>query len=139
MEKLFLICSICNNYVLCLQHKINKMTYSKVNNFSADMQEIAKLCKVLSHPARLSILKYLSDCKQCISGDISNEIPLSRTTVSRHLQELKKSGLIIGEIEGVKINYCICYEIVNKHNSLITDFLKKILSTENFFSCCNNK
>ncbi|MBC8320959.1 MAG: winged helix-turn-helix transcriptional regulator [Bacteroidetes bacterium] len=114
------------------------MTYSKVDVFSADMQEIAKLCKVLSHPARLAILKYLSDCKSCISGDISNEIPLSRTTVSRHLQELKKAGFIIGEIDGVKINYCICYKIMEKHSNLIKDFLKQISTPENFLSCCEN-
>jgi ArsR family transcriptional regulator, arsenate/arsenite/antimonite-responsive transcriptional repressor len=83
------------------------MTYTKSNRFDQDLQQLAKLARVLSHPARLSILRYLADCKTCISGDISNEIPLSRTTVSQHLQELKNLGLIKGEIEGVKVNYCL--------------------------------
>ena len=83
------------------------MTYSKKNAFSSDLQEIASICKVLSHPARIAILQHLSNCNTCISGDISKEIPLSRTTVSQHLQELKKAGLIQGEIDGVKMCYCL--------------------------------
>jgi len=84
------------------------MTYTKTALFDNDLQKLAGIAKVLSHPARLAILRYLAQCKTCISGDISKEIPLSRTTVSQHLQELKKVGLIKGEIDGLKVNYCLC-------------------------------
>jgi ArsR family transcriptional regulator len=83
------------------------MTYSKIDEFEKELQDLAKFARVLSHPARLAILKYLAEQKVCISGDISNQIPLSRTTVSQHLQELKSVGLIQGTIDGVKINYCV--------------------------------
>lgn len=95
------------------------MTYTKSHRFDTDLQELAKTARVLSHPARLAILRYLAACKTCISGDISNEIPLSRTTVSQHLQELKKIGLIKGEIEGVTVNYCVNSE---KIKSMIENF-----------------
>ena len=100
------------------------MTYKKSELFDEDLQQLAEVAKVMSHPARLAILRYLAKCKTCISGDISNEIPLSRTTVSQHLQELKKVGLIIGEIDGLKMNYCLC-------NSCI-DVIKK--NFESFFN-----
>ena len=102
------------------------MTFSKIDKFDDESQEIARICKALSHPARVAILKFLAKSKTCISGDITNEIPLSRTTVSQHLQELKKSGLIHGEIEGTKVNYCLCKPCIGKYRKLFDSFLKEI-------------
>jgi len=65
------------------------------------------LAKALSHPARVAILEHLAKVGVCISGDIANELPLARATVSQHLQELKAAGLIKGTIEGQTICYCI--------------------------------
>jgi len=80
----------------------------KTEVFSPKLQDLAKFAKAISHPARLSILEYLAETKTCISGDISDSLPLSRSTVSQHLKELKEMGLIRGEIDGLKINYCLC-------------------------------
>ena len=76
----------------------------KAEVFDKELQELATFAKVISHPARLAILKYLSETKTCISGDISEELPLSRTTVNQHLKELKDAGLIRGQVDGVKMN-----------------------------------
>jgi ArsR family transcriptional regulator len=80
----------------------------KTEVFTPELQELARFSKVLSHPARLAILQYLAETKTCISGDISDQLPLSRSTVSQHLKDLKELGLIRGEIDGLKINYCLC-------------------------------
>lgn len=90
--------------------------------FDDDLQELAQFAKVISHPARLAILKYLADSKTCISGDISDSLPLSRTTVSQHLKELKSMGLIHGEVEGLKINYCLCGSTIRKFKLLFNKF-----------------
>lgn len=90
--------------------------------FDGQLQQLAKLAKVISHPARLAILKHLSETKTCISGDISDQLPLSRTTVSQHLKELKKMGLIHGEIDGLKINYCLCANTIKQFKQLFNDF-----------------
>lgn len=95
---------------------------NKSEIFDDDLQELARFAKVISHPARLAILKYLAETKSCISGDISDHLPLSRTTVSQHLKELKNCGLIHGEIEGLKINYCLCGTTIKKFKSLFNDF-----------------
>ena len=104
------------------------MTYKKSELFDADLQQLAEIAKVMSHPARLAILRYLAKCKICISGDISNEIPLSRTTVSQHLQELKKVGLIIGEIDGLKVKYCICNTCIKKIKNNFEFFYNEIVN-----------
>ena len=112
------------------------MTYSKNKAFSSELQEIATICKALSHPARIAILKHLSTCSSCISGDITKEIPLSRSTVSQHLQELKKANLIEGETEGVKICYCLNSKIIKKHFGLLNKILEEISTENKFTKCC---
>ena len=79
----------------------------KTEEFSVKDNKIAKYAKALSHPARVAILQLLIKKQSCICGDIVSELPLSQSTVSQHLKELKEAGLIQGEIEGVKVCYCI--------------------------------
>ena len=74
----------------------------KTELFDKQLQDCAEYFKALAHPARLQILKYLAVTKTCITGDISDELPLSRTTVNQHLAELKKADLIQGHVSGVK-------------------------------------
>lgn len=90
--------------------------------FEKDLQDIAEFGRVISHPARLAILKYLAETKTCISGDISDNLPLSRSTVSQHLKELKSLGLIHGEIDGLKINYCFCGSTIEQYLTLFDTF-----------------
>ncbi len=103
------------------------MTTAKSELFDEDLQKLAEIARVMSHPARLAILRYLAKCKTCISGDISNEIPLSRTTVSQHLKELKRVGLIKGEINGLKVNYCLCNTCIEDINSNFKSFFDEII------------
>ncbi len=99
---------------------------SKAELFSKELQQTAVVFKALGHPARLSILKYLAETSTCICGDISNELPLSRTTVNQHLKELKALDLITGEIEGVKTNYCLNTKALLQVKKVIDSFLKDI-------------
>jgi DNA-binding transcriptional ArsR family regulator len=92
---------------------------AKISSFNSDLQDIAHYAKLLSHPARVAIIKLLAEKKTCISGDIALELPLSRTTVSQHLQELKNAGLIKGEVSGLNVNYCLDFQ---KWKSLQADF-----------------
>ena len=110
------------------------MVSAKSELFEETLQEQANLFKVLAHPARLQILQFLAATKNCISGDISDELPLSRTTVNQHLKELKDAGLIKGHVEGVKMNYCLDTEKVKEMKNLLVSFLEEIQLPENF-SC----
>ncbi|MEI6679198.1 MAG: metalloregulator ArsR/SmtB family transcription factor [Mariniphaga sp.] len=110
------------------------MVVSKTELFDIVLQDRANLFKALAHPARLQILRFLSETKTCISGDISEELPLSRTTVNQHLKELKDAGLIQGHVEGVKTNYCLDYEKVEEMRNALSEFLNEIQIPEKF--CC---
>ncbi len=106
----------------------------KLELFNEHQQDIANLAKALSHPARIAILQYLASCNTCISGDISDHLPLSRTTVSQHLKELKAIGLIKGEVEGLKMRYCINREGIKSLDSTFNELLSS-LDTDNVESC----
>jgi DNA-binding transcriptional ArsR family regulator len=83
------------------------MGTTKTEEFTVKQNKIAKFTKALGHPARVAILELLIKKQNCICGDIVEELPLSQSTVSQHLKELKDAGLIKGDIEGVKVCYCI--------------------------------
>lgn len=102
------------------------MPQAKTELFETELQSASLFFKVLSHPARLMILKYLVDCKSCFTGDISSELPLGRTTINQHLAELKKSGLLKGHISGNRTNYCIDIDRIAEMKSVISDFLDEL-------------
>ena len=83
------------------------MGATKSEEFTKAQNELASLAKALGHPARIAILQFLIKTKACVCGDIVDELPLSQSTVSQHLSELKKAGLIKGDIDGPSICYCI--------------------------------
>ena len=66
------------------------MVQSKTELFDKELAGMAEFFKALAHPARLRILQFLAESKTCITGDISDELPLGRTTVNQHLKELKR-------------------------------------------------
>jgi DNA-binding transcriptional ArsR family regulator len=83
------------------------MGLSKTEEFTVKDNKIAEYAKALAHPARIAILQLLIRKQNCVCGDIVDELPLSQSTVSQHLKELKSAGLIKGEIEGPRVCYCI--------------------------------
>lgn len=102
------------------------MGLSKTEKFTKTQNEIALIAKALGHPARIAILQYLSEQKSCVCGDIVDELPLSQSTVSQHLKELKKAGLIKGEIEGPSVCYCIDSKSLLKAKKLLGDLLHEV-------------
>jgi ArsR family transcriptional regulator, arsenate/arsenite/antimonite-responsive transcriptional repressor len=81
--------------------------------YTANQEKMARYSKAMAHPVRIFILDFLADNidKCCYSGDMAEELPIARSTLSEHLKELKKAGLIQGEINPPYIKYCI-----NKQN-----------------------
>ena len=107
------------------------MVQAKTELFSEELIEHPALFKALSHPARLQILQFLAGTNSCFSGDITEELPLSRTTVSQHLKELMDTGLIQGHVEGVKTNYCLNTDKIQKLGELTNSFFQN-LETNNY-------
>ncbi|MCB6902941.1 metalloregulator ArsR/SmtB family transcription factor [Hoylesella buccalis] len=106
----------------------------KKKQYTTDQEQIARFAKAMGHPARMAILAFLAKQESCFFGDIHEELPIAKATVSQHLKELKDAGLIQGEIETPKVRYCINRENWELARKLFAAFLGdcKCKST----SCC---
>ena len=100
------------------------MGITKTQGFNQDIISVSEVFKVLGHPARLAILEYLVKQPECICGDIVDVIPLAQPTISRHLSELKRVGLIKGSIKGKNICYCIDENVFNKSLAILNQLIK---------------
>ncbi|MBK8954851.1 MAG: winged helix-turn-helix transcriptional regulator [Saprospiraceae bacterium] len=111
------------------------MGTSKSELFTAGENELAKYAKALAHPARIAILKVLLKRNQCVCGEIVEELPLAQSTISQHLKELKAADLIIGEVEGPAVCYCINKNVWIKIGKTLSAFLGT--SPEGSKNCCS--
>jgi len=102
------------------------MGTSKLNIHDADVNYLAKVAKVFSHPARIAIIKYISCCESgCICNDIVSEIGLAQPTISQHLSEIKKVGLLNQTANGKSLGYSINTEKLNECRRIMNDFFVK--------------
>ncbi|NEW83597.1 MAG: helix-turn-helix transcriptional regulator [Mariniphaga sp.] len=111
------------------------MVIAKTDLFEEELQKRANLFKTLAHPARLQILQYLAQTRTCLSGDISDMFPISRTTVNQHMCELKHAGLIEGHEKEGKIVYCLDPSKMDEMNNILNAFLEEVQLPQDF--CCH--
>jgi len=99
----------------------------KVKGYTDKQEKIARYSKALGHPVRVfimdSLLKNAEKC--CYSGDMAEELPIARSTLSQHLSELKAAGLIQGEINPPYIKYCINKDGWVEAKELLGTFLNR--------------
>ncbi|MDD3686166.1 MAG: metalloregulator ArsR/SmtB family transcription factor [Bacteroidales bacterium] len=111
------------------------MNNNKSTDFKECQQELAEYGRILSHPARIAIIELLAEKKEIKTGDISEYLPLSRTTVSQHLKELRNAGVISGTIDGLKIHYCLNMDKLKEMQSKLHNLFESSIS--NFVCSCN--
>lgn len=92
-------------------------------DYTIKQEQIARFAKAMGHPARIAILQFLAKHTTCYFGDIHEELPIAKATVSQHLKELKEAGLIQGEVETPKVKYCINRENWKVAKQLFGEFL----------------
>lgn len=105
----------------------------KDRDYSADSEQLARYAKALGHPARVTIMEFLAARESCFFGDIHDELPIAKATVSQHLKELKDAELIQGEIEPPKVRYCVCRPHWEAAGKLFADLFAKIDKN----TCCH--
>jgi len=99
---------------------------TKTHIFSNRHNELAQIAKVMAHPARVAILEYISRQENCICTDLVDEIGLTQPTISQHLNEIKKIGLLDGTFEGKNLCYCINKERWTEVQQLLSSFFLNI-------------
>lgn len=114
-------------YILGLTIMANK-------DYSIKQEQLARFAKAMGHPARIAILQFLAKQETCYFGDIHEELPIAKATVSQHLKELKDAGLIQGEVEAPKVKYCINRDNWQLAKELFDGFLGQCLCRKG--GCC---
>ena len=121
---MLIIRNITNIYLqspIIVRNFANKFKHFSMENkkeYTEKQERIARFAKALGHPARIAIMQFLARQEQCYFGDIHEELPIAKATVSQHLTELKDAGLIQGTIEIPKVKYCI-----NRDNWMLAKML----------------
>ncbi len=100
------------------------MIHPKIIDYKDDEILLARFAKALGHPARIIILKCLSEAKDCFCQEMVDKLPIAQATVSQHLKVLKQSGLICGNIDPPRVRYCIDQGNLKKAKHLFAAFLK---------------
>lgn len=96
----------------------------EVKIISDKQTRLARYAKALGHPIRVYVMELLGNQSCCYSGDLSNELPIAKSTLSQHLKELKDAGLIQGEIEAPRVKYCVNKNNWKEAQELFQAFLK---------------
>lgn len=109
------------------------MGLTKAEIFTDRQNKLANMMKALAHPARIAILQHLVKAQACICNDLVGELGLAQATISQHLKELKKVGLIKGSIEGVSVCYCIDAKVWNQYKSIFESFFVSYVNRD---ECC---
>lgn len=104
-------------------------------DYTIKQERLARFAKALGHPARIAIMNFLAKQKTCYFGDINEELPIAKATVSQHLKELKDAGLIQGEVEAPKVKYCINNENWNLAKALFIEFFGQCVCKAG--GCCD--
>jgi len=83
------------------------MAHPRKEKFNKDDVKLAKIARALAHPARVAIIRHLAGNDPCCFSEISKHLPLSDSTVSQHMSELRSAGLIKASYELPKIIYSL--------------------------------
>lgn len=100
------------------------MSKSKSDFFTKDQEQTARFAKALAHPVRIAILELLNSQACCYHGDMVEELPIAKSTLSQHLNELKDAGLIQGNVTPPTVKYCINRENWNLAKQLFNTILR---------------
>ena len=109
------------------------MGLTKSEIFTEQQNEISAFAKVLGHPARVAIVQHLFSIDACVCGDLVHEIGLAQPTISQHLKELKRIGLLKGNVEGTSVCYCIDRDRWTHVKNVILKFLNQDIAKDD---CC---
>ena len=67
----------------------------------------AKVLKALAHPARLKLVDVLAEHEEVCVCELTEEIGMDMSTVSRHLTQLKNAGIVESDKRGQMVFYSL--------------------------------
>lgn len=85
----------------------------------------ANIAKALAHPTRIAILDVLKDQGELCVWEIYKTLDLKQSVVSKHLNILKRAGIIESRKVGLEVHYSIHIPCVATFFNCINQILEK--------------
>ncbi len=82
---------------------MQNMPVAKLGAFESKPVELAAFARALSHPARICILRHLAGKGEVPCMELVAALPLSQPACSRHINELRKAGLLKARAKGSNV------------------------------------
>ncbi len=114
---------------------MNPIQTSIADYFTKEQEQTARFAKALGHPVRIAILELLNSQACCYHGDMAEELPIAKSTLSQHLNELKDAGLIQGDITPPTTKYCINRENFALAKSLLNKVFESFWEKNSSYIC----
>lgn len=83
----------------------------------------AEIFKSIAHPTRLHIIQLLRDQEKCVC-EIGPALGIKQSNVSRHLNLLRKEGILYCYKDGLRVFYGVSDDRIFKMMDLCGDILK---------------
>lgn len=101
------------------------MKHTKVVFDNGKLQYSSELMRALAHPLRLQILEFIDGHGSTNVNKIYNSLSIEQSITSQHLRILRLAGVVDSQREGKFINYHINYDVIDRANKAVNNFLGK--------------
>ena len=93
--------------------------------------QFERIAKALADPRRFALLQAISGDEQYPCSQLCRDFPVSKATISHHLKELVRAGLVTAERKGQFIDYKVRREVLAAYSAeLLTRLSPKELVAE---------
>ncbi len=107
------------------------MAMSKKSLFENNEVDLSVICKALGHPARIRIIKLLLAKNDQTCQQIVDKLPLSQSTVSQHLSELRTANLLSAKNYKTSVIYSVDKDYLAKAQKMFSElFYAHILNVK---------
>ena len=93
---------------------------------TTDETEAVRYLRALANPVRFRIVQVLAARRECVTGDLVDELPLAQSSVSEHLAVLKDAGIVQGTVAGPYRCYCLVPEAMRFLRDLFEGFARRV-------------
>lgn len=93
-------------------------------NFDTQVDQLAHLSKAIGHPARISILLFLTESGPSTCQAVVDKLPYSQSTVSGHLQKLKDEGYVKMKLHRTSSIYSVDKDRITELHRLVQSVFK---------------
>ena len=80
-----------------------------------DHERFARIAKALADPRRFQILAQIANCHEVGCRRLCEQFPVAQPTMSHHLKELARAGLIEPWREGQFVYYRFCADTLREY------------------------